>query len=60
MVKSGHKEYHGHKEHKWGHVSLKLYRGPSEGHHKKGGFAPWGYYAKLPEDESGHYGYHGR
>ena len=58
---SGHQDYdHHHKGHKGGHVSLKLYRGPNEGHHdyKKGGFAPWGYYAKLPEDESGHYGYH--
>lgn len=43
-----------------GQVSIKVYRGPPEGHKdhrgKYGfGFAPWGYYAKLPEEDSTSY-----
>lgn len=34
-----------------GHVHINVWRGPSKGH-KKHKFAPWGYYAKLPADES--------
>lgn len=42
--------------HKDGHVHINVWRGPSKGY-KKHKFAPWGYYAKLPADESKkHYG----
>lgn len=46
-------------DHHKGHVHINVWRGPSKGYHKKK-FAPWGYYAKLPADESPkhHYKHH--
>ncbi|KAG9508989.1 hypothetical protein GZH46_02503 [Fragariocoptes setiger] len=37
-----------------GHVHINVWRGPSKGY-KKHKFAPWGYWAKLPADESKHH-----
>ncbi|XP_077524876.1 uncharacterized protein LOC144136433 [Amblyomma americanum] len=38
-----------------GHVSIKVYRGPSHGHGYHS-FAPFGYHVHLPPDNHGYHG----
>lgn len=50
LTNAGHSEGHG------GQVSIKVYRGPTQFDHWNNPiFAPWGYYAKVPEDHHQHW-----